>query len=125
MCVVTYSDIMIRFVNSVGQENTANKTVKPGEATQVKAPQQQEQSDTPRYLQEDNTCVVMDNGKQITGAVFIDLDKDKRAFTCCSILEWTKVNFPHRLFLHLFTFPRVQFVTAFTRPDFLSTQSSY
>lgn len=37
-------------------------------------------SDTHQYLQEDNTSVVVVHGTQIIGAVFIDLDKDKRTF---------------------------------------------
>lgn len=42
-------------------------------------------SDMHHYLQEYNTSVVVDNGKQIIDVVFADLDKDNRALTCCFI----------------------------------------
>lgn len=44
VCIVTYSDIMIQFFDAIGQENTANKTVKPAEATAGNPCQQQEQN---------------------------------------------------------------------------------
>lgn len=76
-------DIMIQFFDTVGQENTANMTVKDcldtlqrlqqksSAAMRVKLP-------THQYLQKDNTSVVVVHGKQINDAVFIDLDKDEK-----------------------------------------------
>lgn len=109
-------DVMIQFFNTVGQENTANMTVKDcldtlprlqeqnGPATRAKLP-------THQHLQKDNTPVVVVRGKQINDAVFMDLDKDKRVNSAqyCNGGRWI-----FYLFL-LSTFSQGQFVSGFAQ----------